>query len=133
MRVSFNRREKPLLSWWVSLEFYEKKARVGTSGLWAKNPSQNPPFWAKRSIAKSVTATRKIRRNSTQLRRALYTQTTLPYYKHYGVVIYYHRSNSLFVGRFPVNFPRRTRCFSDVAVVFYYRNSVMLPLYSELL
>ena len=37
-----------------------------------QNPSQNPALWAEKSIAKSVTATRKIRRNSTQLRRAPY-------------------------------------------------------------
>ena len=35
-----------------------------------QNPSQNPSLWAENSVAKSVTATRKIHRNSTQLRRA---------------------------------------------------------------
>ena len=46
--------------------------------------------------------------------------------KHYGVVIYYHRSNFRYLWRFPVNFPWKTRGFRDPAVVFY-RRSVLLP------
>ena len=37
-----------------------------------QNPTQNPSLWAEKSIAKSVTTTRKIHCNSTQLRRAPY-------------------------------------------------------------
>ena len=47
--------------------FLKRNTRPKITGF--QNPSQNPSFLAEKSIAKSVTVTRKIHPNSTQLRR----------------------------------------------------------------
>ena len=46
----------------------------------SQNPLQNPSPWAEKSTAKSVTTTREIHRNSTQLRRAPYDPGLLQFY-----------------------------------------------------
>ena len=47
--------------------------------------------------------------------------------KYYDVVIYYRRSNSLFVEISCEFSPRKTRCFRDPPVVIYCRRSALLP------